>query len=78
MQEKEKRTRSKCAAIELYQKLVPHIEKGGRYFIRFHDQENCTDSPVHRQEICKYKKILQDLVDVDDGLNFTESQLGGW
>ena len=30
---------------------------------------------MHRQEICKYKKILQDLADVDDGLNFTASQL---
>ena len=52
----------------IYQKLVPHIEKGGRHYIRFHDQRNCTDTPVHRQEICKYKKILQDLADVDDGL----------
>ena len=68
-------TRSKRAAYRIYQKLVPHIEKGGRYYIRFHDQKNCTDTPVHRQEICKYKKILQDLADVDDGLNFTESQL---
>ena len=68
-------TRSKCAANRIYQKLVPHIEEGGRYLIRLHDQENCTDSPVHRQEICKYKNILQDLADVDDGLNFTASQL---
>ena len=30
---------------------------------------------MHRQEICKYKKILQDLADVDDGLDFTELQL---
>ena len=69
MQEKEKRTRSKCAANRIYQKLVPHIEKGGRYYIRFGVYKNT------RQEICKYKKILQDLDDVDDGLNITESQL---
>ena len=59
----------------IYQKLVPHIEKGGRHYIRFHDQKNKSETPVRWSEILEYKKILQDLLDVDNGLKFTESQL---